>query len=747
MCFAHQDETAIRPELTPAGNALHVTQLKLSSESTPADLAYTSAVKTFEEVRYHLGKEMNGRWLGAMPVNAFLDEYIPATEEQLPDLPQNPFESVPKDGVESSRYVPFMAAIEGWMPHLQAVNTNSKGDTANNLKLKMDISIYNRVEGVAPPDRTDFSRMELWVEFKAKNDGAPFQDPHDSTEKERLLAIENGSFTPDTAEGNQARGQLAHYAGAQHSLQFRHFSFSIAIQGDHARFLRWDPSATVVTAAFNYRTHSRLMAEFLWRERGHDVSIQSANLAFEVNARVREQLGIEDEKIPLYKYEVPGLIGMGHAYGARPPTENRSLVGRCTRSLPVVWIPAEDVISDTRTFRETDERDPDQRTDSPGVEVMPEHEIMKYSITMERQISQHIVAGGDVDGGRTQMQELADAPWLCVRPRISPYQHYRLVHRIVGRPLFKFECTKQLVTAVFNALQAHSHAFKIAKILHRDISAGNIILTDEGKGLLIDWELAKMVDEGGSRRPDRTGTWQFMSAKLLWNPGKVHTLTDDLESFLHVLGWMTLRYVPASDTYLAFHRGIDMAMFDEHYQQQGHSEQGGHQKSRAFRAGDYPSSTFQPRCKTPLFDLLMELSSPFKSLYAKRPPTAEDREKINIPNSQYDEELEDLSRDIRRYDRDIGQLHTSTWFLNEIQKTLNREDWPVDDKADESLPIAFSCETRRQTQNRTNQLRNTHSLWERSKGLSGNSKRAASPTPEPSAKRRRGTPVASGTQS
>ena len=52
--------------------------------------------------------------------------------------------------------------------------------------------------------------------------------------------------------------------------------------------------------------------------------------------------------------------------------------------------------------------------------------------------------------------------------------------------------------------KAHTHAFNFARVLHRDISAGNIILTDEGKGLLIDWELAKMMDEGGSRRPDRT---------------------------------------------------------------------------------------------------------------------------------------------------------------------------------------------------------------------------------------------------
>ena len=55
---------------------------------------------------------------------------------------------------------------------------------------------------------------------------------------------------------------------------------------------------------------------------------------------------------------------------------------------------------------------------------------------------------------------------------------------------------------------AHSHAFERAQILHRDISAGNILVTknDDGspKGLLIDWELAKKMNEHGSRRPERT---------------------------------------------------------------------------------------------------------------------------------------------------------------------------------------------------------------------------------------------------
>ena len=116
MSHTQQDETVAQPEPTAAVNALHTTQRELASESTPAkkkygpDLAYTSAAKTFEEVRSHLGKEMDGHWLGAMPVDAFLDKYVPATEEPLPKLRAEPFEGVPSDGGESARYDPFVSA-------------------------------------------------------------------------------------------------------------------------------------------------------------------------------------------------------------------------------------------------------------------------------------------------------------------------------------------------------------------------------------------------------------------------------------------------------------------------------------------------------------------------------------------------------------------------------------------------------------------------------------------------------------
>ncbi|KAF8547494.1 hypothetical protein OG21DRAFT_910639 [Imleria badia] len=42
-------------------------------------------------------------------------------------------------------------------------------------------------------------------------------------------------------------------------------------------------------------------------------------------------------------------------------------------------------------------------------------------------------------------------------------------------------------------------------------------------------------------------------------------LVDCGMSFLHVLAWMMLRYVPASDSYQAYDRGMGMKAFDQHY--------------------------------------------------------------------------------------------------------------------------------------------------------------------------------------
>ena len=81
-----------------------------------------------------------------------------------------------------------------------------------------------------------------------------------------------------------------------------------------------------------------------------------------------------------------------------------------------------------------------------------------------------------------------------------------------------------------------------AGILHRDISIGNILLTEtEDDGFLIDLDLAiKVKDYEPSGAPSRTGTKVFMSIGALL--GHQHTFMHDLESFFWVFFWICVHY-------------------------------------------------------------------------------------------------------------------------------------------------------------------------------------------------------------
>ena len=233
-----------------------------------------------------------------------------------------------------------------------------------------------------------------------------------------------------------------------------------------------------------------------------------------------------------------------------------------------------------------------------------------------------------------------------------------------------------------------------------------------------------------------------MSANLLMHPGKMHTVTDDLESFLHVLGWTTLRFVPSIQGYSGARRAYDMEPFDEHHKAHEGSDEGD-RKSHLLYSGRYPSSTFCPEHPTPLFNLLKELSKPFKSLYEENRPTAEDRKRVDASPDSSDIQVAILRVKIFQYDEDMKCLDSSTWFIETMKMALN-EGWPKADEANPKLPIHYGG-TKIQDQNKAEQRQRTQDLWEDSKGLRSSRKRAASPTPECSAKRQRGTPAASGT--
>ncbi|KAI0354479.1 hypothetical protein OH77DRAFT_1548724 [Trametes cingulata] len=140
--------------------------------------------------------------------------------------------------------------------------------------------------------------------------------------------------------------------------------------------------------------------------------------------------------------------------------------------------------------------------------------------------------------------------------------HYRIAVEEVCLPFSEFRTTEQLIRLLYNCIETHYWAYERHKLLHRDISAGNVLILPrlvkdesgveivEWYGILTDWELAKRVPEGEAdvaRQPERTGTWQFMSVDYVaCNWTRPIVVADELESFLHVLVYYAVRFLPST---------------------------------------------------------------------------------------------------------------------------------------------------------------------------------------------------------
>ncbi|KAI0738832.1 hypothetical protein C8Q80DRAFT_1241168 [Daedaleopsis nitida] len=160
-----------------------------------------------------------------------------------------------------------------------------------------------------------------------------------------------------------------------------------------------------------------------------------------------------------------------------------------------------------------------------------------------------LLCHGDLPSQVTESPER----WKQLHPGNTPcplkeHQHYRIVVKEVGKPLSHFKNSSQLVIALFHCVLAHQDAFELAGFIHRDISAGNILLyyneeTGFWQGILTDWELAQDVTKTEVRQTSRTGTWQFMSANVQDKPTRVVVIPDELESIFHVLIFYGVRFL------------------------------------------------------------------------------------------------------------------------------------------------------------------------------------------------------------
>jgi hypothetical protein len=171
-----------------------------------------------------------------------------------------------------------------------------------------------------------------------------------------------------------------------------------------------------------------------------------------------------------------------------------------------------------------------------------------------------------------------------------------------------------------------------------------------------------------------------MSAMLLMSSTPpVHTLADDLESFLHVMSWVALRFTPhglSSKTLT----DLLVSMFDHSYEEDGFSR-GGTTKRNYLIGAQIVKSDFQHPI---LPSLLEEITSTCAVRYEKRPSDKE-LEAYHELQAQHSDLLQNplvLNSAAAMYERKMAALESSDWMIKTLNEALaDVSAWPSEDRA------------------------------------------------------------------
>ncbi|KAI3617948.1 hypothetical protein WG66_009171, partial [Moniliophthora roreri] len=238
-------------------------------------------------------------------------------------------------------------------------------------------------------------------------------------------------------------------------------------------------------------------------------------------------------------------------------------------------------------------------------------------------------------------------------------RRFRIVVKTISRSLTDFDTTWELVNATKDAILGHSELYEKTGILHGDVSVQNIRIQDDGKaGFLVDWDLSQSII-----RPTRTGSWQFMSARLTVGESSVATRTDDLESFLHVLRWVLLKHGPHNmrlvNAACLFH-----SLYKEAFVYRDGTISRGGCKMSVMRAG---TTAWEMKLAAGcLKDLISDFADLMSATY-RNPPSQQERARYN---EFVDEIKELLGHDDRlftrhpvwEYDRNVEHLKDWSWI-------------------------------------------------------------------------------------
>ncbi|KAG7096426.1 hypothetical protein E1B28_003863 [Marasmius oreades] len=549
------------------------------------------------EKRIDVANHTQGYYYGPMPVQEFFDTFMPYKDlsfkrNRPSETQREKLISVATMESESAMYTAFVDALKGWPPpddgrrkvELEFHDVHSYQDP-NCGELAVDVAVVDTsIKHLwANGKKVSFSEHETHTEFKLSNSFDPFVEKEtnrqieDSTQDSaddntNILSTRDWGdfeFENSTNDGISCRGQLAYYAAAAMTVQYRTHFFQLLMFNAYARIIRWDRSCAIVSQRFDYAEEPDLIFDFYRRlaqldrgERGYDPEITYATEGEAELARAAFRSFHPDGWHG--RFEFPKKL------------HNRDIRSQAFRTLTtgdsqfVICAPV--FYPDCYTpFGRSTQRSLAYRLGKETICFMKHFHSQNYSTTLKestvylrlddkRKTDKNfprgfcrMITGGDVPGTVSIGHLFWNASWVCGCVR-EPRQ--LIVHRIfleeVGRSIRTFTNAKTMLTCVADAMEAHSYLLHVLGILHRDISPGNILMerypeVPGGKvrrGMLIDFDHALDLNRTGrSQSPGRSGTFQFFSAALLLDPRVVQSGIDDRESCFHSIVYLSMLHL------------------------------------------------------------------------------------------------------------------------------------------------------------------------------------------------------------
>ncbi|KAI0273356.1 hypothetical protein BC834DRAFT_204192 [Gloeopeniophorella convolvens] len=616
------------------------------------------------------------KFVGPMPVNEFLDEFVPRVPDERP-LICNPVNE--ENLIDTIRDA-------GICPNL--VFVNAAEDPHERFEPEPDVAIFSRSRFCT---EAHWSSAELWLQMRREDDD--FFLPNEFVEThETILTSHIDLLERDYVEC----GELIDCMTVVHRVQFRAFSFAVALFGSKARLLRWDRSGIIYTDLFEW-VDSDTLFEFFWRfdhlsdaDRGYDTTVRSVTKdeAAVALPKLRQYPGFEDlTRDDLHKFLVRDdcLCNEDPRYyvAPEPSWATDKLIGRATFGFIAYDLANSNLVYLKDFWRRDLPGTPKEGDVYRELEAAKVSNIAKLGRAGDVPLTPECSTMSPCAIQRTRTQDFVKkdgrAQWCFGSPRVEPYVHYRLVLDTLGKPLDHFESTRQLCEVIRDAIVAHSEAYERTRILHRDVSAGNILITDDGRGILIDWELSTKVMTDAKGRPRRvsrrTGTWQFISTGLLIRPSsKFHELSDDLESFFWVLIYQLFRFRIPSEAMTAVYLPQVQFIFNQCCPSEKVATGGiGKRQFLAGTSGPYTLSLF---VKTRCLDIVKEIHALFRSAYHLTTAVA---------NKDVDHVIEDYRARDPTVQQALQKLRSSKALLDIINKHL-ASPWGVANDGSLALP-------------------------------------------------------------